>query len=88
MQTSFFVHFYLFGFIPNIILFLVIILNLLEKEKNLFSLGFFSAALGGFFLDIFSDRFIGFYILISICLVIFIKVFIKRYVRIPIGERI
>ncbi len=84
LQTSFLVHFNLFGFIPNFVIILVFFWNLLEKEKKFFSLGFFSAIIGGFLLDIFSSRIIGFYIFILVGVAIFIKLIIRKHVRIPI----
>lgn len=38
----------------------------------------------GFFLDIFSGKFIGFHILILVGLVIFIKFILQKYVQMPI----
>jgi len=88
LQTSFLVHFTTplkwVGWSPNFILILVILLNLYEKpEKNF---GIFSAIIGGFFLDIFSERFFGFWVLILIGLSIFIKFLVKKYVRFPIPK--
>ena len=78
-QTSFFVHFSIFGVIPNFVLIAVILWNFFEQPKS--NLGIYSALIGGFFLDVFSGRPIGFYILI------FIKFILKKHVRIPIIER-
>ncbi len=80
IQTSFLVHFTVFDAVPNLVLISVIIWNFLEKRKNYF--GVINGLIGGFFLDIFSGRFIGFYILILAGLAIFIKLIFKRYVRI------
>ena len=77
-QTSFLIHFPVLGLIPNLVLLSVILINLLEKPQN-YS-GYFSAFIGGIFLDIFSENFIGFYILISLGLVVFIKFILKRYI--------
>ncbi|MFQ6049825.1 MAG: rod shape-determining protein MreD [Candidatus Paceibacterales bacterium] len=77
LQTSFFVHF--FSYLPNLVLVTIIAINLSEPQKNNF--GIFSAIIGGFFLDIFSENFIGFYIFISISLAIFIKFFFKKYIQ-------
>jgi len=91
LQTSFLNHFGVFsgGFKDwafNLILIAVILINLFEGPEENF--GILSAFLGGFFLDIFSEHFIGFYVLILIGLALFIKLIFKRYVRIPIIERI
>ncbi len=86
IQTSFLVHFTIFDAVPNIVLILVVAWNLLEKRKNY--LGIINALIGGFFLDIFSNRFIGFYVLILVGLAIFIKLIFKRYVRIPFIDKI
>ena len=86
IQTSFLVHFTVFDAVPNIVLILVVVWNILEKRKNY--LGIINALIGGFFLDIFSNRFIGFYVLILVGLAIFIKLIFKRYVRIPFIDKI
>jgi len=81
LQTSFLAHFSICGIVPNLILITVILWNFFEKPKD-YS-GLYGAAIGGFFLDIFSNRFVGFYILISLALAIIIKLVIRKYVRIP-----
>ena len=86
IQTSFLVHFTIFNAVPNIILILVVIWNLLEKRENY--LGIINALIGGFFLDVFSSHFIGFYILILMGLAIFIKLIFKKHVRIPFIDKI
>lgn len=82
-QSSFLVHFNFFlgqlGW--SLILISVILINLLERSKN--CLGYFSAGIGGFFLDIFSKNFIGFYILILMGITIFIKFILKKYISLP-----
>ena len=85
LQTSFFVHFPILGIIPNYILILVIFWNFFEKPNS--SFGLYNAALGGLFIDIFSSRPIGFYILILLSLAILIKLIFKRYVQLPFIER-
>jgi rod shape-determining protein MreD len=85
IQTSFWVHFNILGIVPNLVLISVILWNLFEKSKNYF--GLYAALIGGLFLDIFSNRFIGFYILISLALAVFLKLVFKRYVRIPFIEK-
>lgn len=85
IQTSFLVHFNILGIVPNLVLISVVLWNLFEKSKNYF--GLYAALIGGLFLDIFSNRFIGFYILISFALAIFLKLVFKRYVRIPFIEK-
>jgi len=84
-QTSFLAHFSIFGFVPNLIFIIVILWNFFEKPKK--TLGIFSALIGGFFLDVFSSRPIGFYIFILGAMSLFIKLIIKRYVRIPFIEK-
>ncbi len=81
LQTSFLVHFSVLGIIPNLILISVIFINFFEdiKENN----GILSAFIGGFFLDIFSENIFGFQILVLIIISCFIKLILKKYVRIP-----
>lgn len=83
-ETSFLSHFDIFQgrfFQVSLILILIFFINLFEKPQS-YS-GLWSASIGGFFLDIFSENFIGFYTIISIILAIFIKFIIKKYVKIP-----
>jgi len=84
-QTSFLVYFNIKGFIPNLILIAVFLINLFEEKDRI--TGIYSAMIGGFFLDVFSEKSFGLYILISIVMAIFIKYVIKRHVRIPSFKR-
>ena len=84
VQTSFLVHFKVWNMVPNLIFFLIVVWNVFEKADNRF--GLYQAIIGGFFLDVFSDKFIGFNILILVISVILIKLFFRRYVRIPFFE--
>lgn len=87
LQTSFLVHFRIWGFIPNLVILLIAIFGLLEKTESIFSRGIFLAFIGGFFLDLYSSHFFGFYTLISVFMVVAIKIILKRYVRIPFAKR-
>ena len=68
-----------FTFLPNLILIAVILINFFEKQKD--SSGIFAAFMAGFFLDIFSEKFFGYYILISFSISLFIKLVIKKYIQ-------
>ena len=85
LQSSFLVHFNIGGIVPNLVLMVVILISLFENPQK--NLGIFSAFIGGFFLDIFSENLFGFWILILLALSIFIKFLLKYYVRIPIIKR-
>lgn len=74
-QTSFLVHFSAL----NLILILIFFLNLFEKSEENF--GLISALIGGFFLDVFSERTIGFHVLILFLLSLSIKLILRRYIR-------
>jgi rod shape-determining protein MreD len=76
LQASFFVHF--FDYIPNLILIVIILVNLFEKQENYF--GVFTALIGGFYLDVFSGRFFGLYLLLSFFISFFIKLVVKDYI--------
>lgn len=82
LQTSFLVHFAIFGRIINLIFVFVVIFSFLDKESE--NLGLFLALIGGLFLDIFSSNYIGFYVLILFSISLFIKLALKKYVRIPV----
>lgn len=77
-------HFSIWGLVPNLVLLLVVVWNILEKSVN--KLGLYQAVIAGLYLDIFSNRLIGFNILILLCLAILIKIFLRKYVRIPFFE--
>lgn len=79
-QASFLVHFGLWGWVPNLILIFVALLNIFTPDAKL---GIGAAFIGGFFLDVFSDNFIGFWILILLAVALFIKFILTRYVRVP-----
>jgi len=88
LQTSFLVHFSIssgwwVGWSPNFILLAVILINFFTPDHSELWWGVGSAFIGGFFLDIFSSSPIGFNVLILVALAFFIKIILKRYVRIP-----
>lgn len=82
LQTSFLAHFNIFGIIPNLVLISVIFLNLFTPHYKWE--GISAAFFGGFFLDVFSSQPIGWNVFLLVGLAIFIKVILRKYVRIPI----
>lgn len=91
IQTSFSIHFPISlnswgDWSPNLILIIVVLINFLETPQK--NLGIFAAATGGFFLDIFSENFIGFHILILLALSFLIKFILRKYVYLPIIKQI
>jgi len=86
-QTSFLVHFRLFGVIPNLVLILVIVLSFFEKERGWRFLpsnsGVWFALFGGFFLDVFSSAFLGIQIAILLSVSIFTGLVLKKFLRFP-----
>ncbi len=80
-QTSFLVHFSIWGMIPNLILILIFFWILFEDPES--SFGIYNAFVAGFFLDIFSNWLIGFNILILVILALFLKLILNKYVRLP-----
>lgn len=85
LQTSFLVHFQILGMVLNVSLFLVVLINIFERPQK--NLGLYSALAAGFFLDIFSTRFFGFWILILFLAALFVKLIFRKYVRIPFIAR-
>lgn len=79
-QTSFFPHFSL-GYLFNLVLISIILINLFEGQEG--KLGLLAAFLGGFFLDIFSQIFLGFWVIILLITAVFIKLILRKYVRLP-----
>lgn len=85
LQTSFLPHFAILGkgrfeWI-NLITLSVFVIALFEKRRRRFS--WFAAVWGGFLLDIYSQRFFGFWIITFLTIILMIKFLIKKYVRIP-----
>ncbi|MFA4998905.1 MAG: hypothetical protein WC514_02690, partial [Candidatus Paceibacterota bacterium] len=62
LQTSFLVYFSIKGFVLNLVLVTVILINIFENPREM--TGIFLAGFGGLFLDIFSVRFFGFWMVI------------------------
>ena len=84
IQTSFVPHFGLpFERLSwvNLIDCAVFAIALFEKREN--RVGWVTAFWGGIFLDIYSDQFFGFWILILLAIVAVVKLVLKKYVRIP-----
>ena len=88
-QTSFLVHFNWQGIVPNLVLVALIFINLFEKPEK--KLGIVSGLLGGFYLDIFSlsfQGFFGFYTLIALAISLFIKFILRKHVRFPVIKKL
>lgn len=84
LQTSFFLHLRLLGVIPNLVLVSVVLINILERPKE--KAGLLAGFAGGFFLDVFSSGYIGFYAFIFLVLSFAIKMIFRKYVRVPVRE--
>ena len=100
-QSSFLIHFNIFlGWLgESLILILVILINILAPHHFLGKKvqtnewyekwwGVNAAFFAGFFLDIFSENFFGFWILILLVLSCFIKFVLKKHVQFPILKRV
>jgi len=81
LQTSFFIHFKIWGIIPNFILISALLINVFEKPQK--NTGMLAGFIGGFLLDIFSSNPIGFYALILLTLSFLIKIIFRKYVWSP-----
>lgn len=81
LQTGFAPHFRVFGLVPNLVLGAVVLLNLFEKQEEKF--GLLAAVLGGFLMDIFSAHFFGFYAGSYLVIAVFLKYFVRQYVKLP-----
>ncbi|MFH1181192.1 MAG: hypothetical protein V1705_02165 [bacterium] len=80
IQASFWPHLNLNPYFFNVVLIGVILLNLFERRTG--EMGFFFALASGFFLDIFSSFFIGFWVLMLAGASFFIKAFLKKWINI------
>lgn len=82
LESSFFPYFFHY----NISILLIIFINIYESPKKYF--GIMAAFLGGFFLDIFSAKFFGYYLLLLLLFSIFFKIIVKKNVYIPFTKKI
>jgi rod shape-determining protein MreD len=80
LQSSFLVPLNILGRIPNFAVLAVILINFLEKPAQ--KLGIISGFFGGFFIDIFSQSFLGFYTLVLLAVSFFIKYILRSHIRI------
>lgn len=85
LETSFFVHFNVFKWIPNILLIYVVIFNVIESPKKYG--GSYVAVIAGFISDIFSSSFIGYNIIIFLATSLLLKFIFNRYVRVSLFEK-
>lgn len=85
LQTSFSVYFSIKGFVLNLVLVTVILINIFESPREM--TGIFLAGFGGLFMDIFSARFFGFWIAILLLTAVLLKFILKEYVRFPAAKR-
>ncbi|MBU0547019.1 rod shape-determining protein MreD [Patescibacteria group bacterium] len=81
LETSFFIHFRIFSFLPSLILISQVLIVFLEHPNKNYAV--FSAFCAGFFWDIFSNQKLGTGILLMISLTVLLKLILKKYVRIP-----
>jgi rod shape-determining protein MreD len=84
LQISFLSRFFIF--LPNLVLVAIILINFFEEQKSNF--GIFAALIGGFFLDIFSEQFFGYYFLISFSFAFFIKFVLKNYIQFELNLKL
>ena len=87
LQTSFLVFFDFRGYVLNLVLVSVLLLNLFENSRS--DSGLILAIFGGFLLDIFSSGlfgfdFIGFWTIALFIFSLFIKYFLKKWTGISI----
>jgi len=85
VQVSLIPHFFSFSWLwlewINLLDVAVAAIALLEKRSHKFS--WLAAAVGGGFLDFYSRRFFGFWIIVLLAVVALIKFVVKKYVRLP-----
>lgn len=78
LQSSFLPHFAIFGYMFNLLFILAILFSFFIPSMSLAT-----ALLGGLYTDILSTNFLGFNALILTATVIFIRVILRRYVKVP-----
>lgn len=81
LQTSFLVHFQVFGIVLSPAVLLFLLMNVFEKRES--DAGIMAAFWAGFFIDIFSDSLMGFWVAVFISASLAIRFVKEQYVRIP-----
>jgi hypothetical protein len=79
LQSSFFPHFEIFAYEINIII--ILIFSVLLLKEKLKSFVFFNILFLGFFSDIFSLNFFGFWIVLYLTFFLFFSLFIRKNIR-------
>jgi hypothetical protein len=79
LQSSFFSHFEIFIYEINFII--ILIFSILLLKERLKSFAFFNILFVGFFSDIFSLNFFGFWIILYLTFFVFFSLFIKKNIR-------
>lgn len=72
--------------LPNLVFPLVVLISVLDHSRRKASL--IIAIFSGFFLDIFSGRFFGFWIVVLVAIVVAVKYFLKKYFRFELNAKI
>ena len=86
LQASFFVHMFPSGMVPNFVAVAVVGLSIFEHSKS--NVGMFAALFGGLFLDMFSSRPFGFWVILLLAISFALKTMLEYYVRPPILKKI
>ena len=79
LQVSFLPHFPVAGWVPNIVLFSLVLLAFFAS----LTIGVEAALAGGFFLDLYSHLPFGFWIILSLIIFLGARHILRNYVRIP-----
>ena len=85
LQTSFFLHFFPHGAVLNLVVLSIIVFSIFEKPDSDF--GLVAALFGGFFLDMFSTKPIGFWTLTLVVFALLLHIVLKSYVQRPIFKK-
>ena len=79
VQVSFLPHFSIAGWVPNVVLLVLIVFISFASMK----IGIEAALAGGFFLDLYSHLPFGFWIIFSLLLFFALRYILRNYVRLP-----
>lgn len=72
--------------LPNLVLAAVLLINILEPSRG--KIGLIAAISGAFFLDVFSGKFFGFWIITLVGVAIALKYLLKKYVNFELNAKI
>jgi cell shape-determining protein MreD len=84
LETSFFVPLVVLSFLPSLVLIAAVFIFFFSS----FLTGLKTAYIAGFFLELFSEKPFGFWVILFFIVLLLFEYIVKRYVRLPFLQRV